>query len=122
VSDETPVPGELAVGDHLAGYRLDGIIARCGMAVVYRAFGLVIVNRGSRIIVADSNRDKVPGAAANLGIINVRLALAGRPALTGVLKSGRTPRQFALEPGGTKLLVVDTDSGQVRAYQIARLP
>jgi len=38
VSDETPVPGELAIGDHLAGYRLDEIIARGGMAVVYRAF------------------------------------------------------------------------------------
>jgi serine/threonine protein kinase len=38
VSDQTPVPGELAIGDHLAGYRLDEIIARGGMAVVYRAF------------------------------------------------------------------------------------
>ena len=48
--------------------------------------------------------------------------LAGRPALAGVLKSGDTPRQFALEPGRTKLLVADTDSGQVQAYQIAHLP
>jgi hypothetical protein len=86
VSDETPVPGELPAGDHLAGYRLDEIIA------------------------------------ANLGIINVRLALAGRPVLTGVLKSGSTPRQFAQDLGGTKLLVVNTDSGQIQAYQIARLP
>ena len=38
MSDETPVPGELAIGDHLAGYRLDEIIARGGMAVIYRAF------------------------------------------------------------------------------------
>jgi serine/threonine-protein kinase len=38
VSDETPVPGELAIGDHLAGHRLDEIIARGGMTVVYRAF------------------------------------------------------------------------------------
>ena len=38
MSDGTPVPGELAIGDHLAGYRLDEIIARGGMAVVYRAF------------------------------------------------------------------------------------
>lgn len=38
MSDETPVPGELAIGDHLAGYRLDEILARGGMAVVYRAF------------------------------------------------------------------------------------
>ncbi|MBO0816802.1 MAG: hypothetical protein J2P30_16885 [Actinobacteria bacterium] len=88
MSDEAPVPGELAVGDHLA----------------------------------DANRDHVTGAAANLGIINARLALAGRPALTGVLKSGSTPRQFALEPGSTKLLVVDTGSGQAGAYQIAQLP
>ena len=48
--------------------------------------------------------------------------LAGRPAPAGVLKSGDTPRQFALEPGRTKLLVADTDSGQVPAYQTAQLP
>lgn len=40
MSDETPVPGELAIEDHLAGYRLDEIIARGGMAVAYRGFGL----------------------------------------------------------------------------------
>lgn len=51
MSDETPVPGELAIGDHLAGYRY---------------------------------------------------ALA----------------QFALEPGGGTLLVVDTGSGQVQAVKI----
>jgi hypothetical protein len=60
--------------------------------------------------------------AGNLGIINVRLALAGGQALTGVLKSGSTPRQFALEPGSTKQQVVDTDAGQVSACQLARLP
>jgi hypothetical protein len=38
-----------------------------------------------------SDKTPVPGAAANLGIINVRLALADRPALTGVRKSGNTP-------------------------------
>ena len=72
--------------------------------------------------VRPANRDHLPGATANLGIINVRLALAGRPALTGVLRPGGTPRQFALEPGGTKVLVVDTDSGQVPADKIAQLP
>jgi hypothetical protein len=86
VSDETPVPGELSVRDHLAGYRLDEIVA------------------------------------ANLGIISVRLALVGRPARTGAFKSGGAPGQFALEPRGSQLLVVNTDSGQARAYQIARRP
>jgi hypothetical protein len=70
-----------------------------------------------------SDETLVPGElSVNLGIINMRLALAGRPALTGVLNSGSTPRQFAPEPEGTKLLVVDTDSGQAPADQIAWLP
>jgi hypothetical protein len=56
--------------------------------------------------------------AGNLGIINVWLAARGyrRPEV------GQHAMQFALEPGGTKLLVVDTDAGQVTAYQIAQPP
>ena len=96
MSDETPVPGELAIEDHLAGYRLDEIIAREGMAVVYRAF-------------------------ANLAVIDVQRALHQQPALTGFLRTGSTPRQFALEPGGGRLLVVDTGSGQVQAVKIGHL-
>jgi DNA-binding beta-propeller fold protein YncE len=38
MSVHTPAPGEPGIGDVLAGYRLDGIIGRGGMAVVYRAF------------------------------------------------------------------------------------
>jgi hypothetical protein len=60
-------------------------------------------------------------AVANLGIVDVRRARAGGPRLPAP-RSGSTPRQFALEPGSTKLLVVDTHSGQVPACQIAQLP
>jgi hypothetical protein len=63
----------------------------------------------------------VRSIAANLGIITV-LALARGPSHTGVLKPGSMPGQFAPEPRGTKLLVVDTDTRQVPAYQIAQLP
>jgi DNA-binding beta-propeller fold protein YncE/tRNA A-37 threonylcarbamoyl transferase component Bud32 len=37
VSDETPAPREPGIGEFLAGYRLDEIIGRGGMAIVYRA-------------------------------------------------------------------------------------
>jgi hypothetical protein len=65
---------------------------------------------------------RVAGALNTSGSAAYWLFGRRRPALTGVVTPGGTPRQLALEPGGTKLLVVDTDSGQVRAYQIARLP
>jgi hypothetical protein len=55
-------------------------------------------------------------------VVVVTEALAGKPALTRFVAAGRTPRQFALEPGGGTLLVVDTGSGLLQADQIGRLP
>ena len=56
--------------------------------------------------------------AANLGIINVRLAASPgrRP------EAGQHAQAVRTGPGGTKLLVVDTDAGQATAYQIAQPP
>ena len=50
------------------------------------------------------------------------MARAGRPALTSIITAGATPRQFALEPGGRTLLVVNTDAGQIQADKITHLP
>ena len=91
------------------------------VAVGQRPLGLVLVNRGAQLIVADSNRDKAPGGGANLAVIDVQRALHRQPALTGFVHTGSTPRQFALEPGGGRLLVVDTGAGQVQAVKIGRL-
>jgi serine/threonine-protein kinase len=95
------------------------LIAR--VAVGQLPLGLVIVNNGSRIIVADSNRDGVAGVS-NLAVIDAGKALAGQPSLLGVVKSGEVPRQFAVEPGGKTLLVVNTGSGQVQALKLSHLP
>ena len=94
------------------------LIAR--VAVGQRPLGLVLVNRGAQLVVADSDRDKRDGGAS-LAVIDVQRALHRQPALTGFLHTGSTPRQFALEPGGGMLLVVDTGSGQVQAVQIGHL-
>jgi serine/threonine protein kinase/DNA-binding beta-propeller fold protein YncE len=91
------------------------------VAVGQRPLGLVLVNRGAQLIVADSNRDNAPGGESGLAVIDVQRALHRQPALTGFLHTGSTPRQFAVEPAGGTLLVVDTGSGQVQAVKIGHL-
>jgi DNA-binding beta-propeller fold protein YncE len=84
--------------------------------------GLVLVSNGTRMVVADSNRDSVGTSSADLMVIDVDKALAGKPALVGTIKSGLAPRQFALEPNGKTLLVTNTGSGQVEAVNVGQLP
>jgi DNA-binding beta-propeller fold protein YncE len=84
--------------------------------------GLVLVDNDKRIVVADSNRFTANGAQANLGVVNVATALAGKPAMTGFISAGRFPRQFALESDGTTLLATNFASGQLEAVNVADLP
>jgi DNA-binding beta-propeller fold protein YncE len=85
--------------------------------------GLAFVHGGATLIVADSNRDQLPNAGSDLAVVDVNKALAGQKgALAGLIKSGVTPRQFALYPDGTTLLVTNTESGDVQALNIAGLP
>jgi DNA-binding beta-propeller fold protein YncE/tRNA A-37 threonylcarbamoyl transferase component Bud32 len=84
--------------------------------------GLVLVSNGARMVVADSNRDSVGTSTADLMVVDVDKALAGKAALVGTIKSGLAPRQFALEPNGKTLLVTNTGSGQVEAVNVGQLP
>jgi hypothetical protein len=77
---------------------------------------------GIRIVVADSHRFGAPGAHAELTVVNVAAALAGRPAVAGSLPAGRFPREMAAEPDGRTLLVGNFQSSQLEAVDIARLP
>jgi serine/threonine-protein kinase len=92
------------------------------VAVGQTPLGLVMVNNGSRIVVANSNRDHLGGSLPSLAVIDVAKALAGKPALLGLITAGQTPRQFSLEPNGKTLLVTNTGSGQVEAVNVGRLP
>src|SRR5208282_1520728 len=84
--------------------------------------GLALVDGGARIVVADSNRFGAPGAASSLAVVGVAAALDGRPALLGYLKAGGFPREMALQPDGTTLLVANFSSRQLEAVDVARLP
>jgi DNA-binding beta-propeller fold protein YncE len=93
-----------------------------GVPVGEAPVGLALVNSGSRIVVADSNRINAPGASASLAVVNVAAALAGRPALLGYARAGLFPREMAAVPGGRILLVTDFSSGQLEAVSLASLP
>ena len=115
-------------GNALVAYSAAKLISDPRHALIARValgqapLGMVMINNGERIVIADSNRDKVRGSVSNLAVVDVSKALARRPALIGAIKSGTTPRQFALEPNGTTLLVTNTDSHQVQAVDISHLP
>ncbi len=82
--------------------------------------GLTFVAQDSRIVVADSNYKSLPHAKPNVAVVSVAQALAHKPALLGVVKSGEVPRQFYAI--GKRLLVTNFGSGQLQAVKIADLP
>ena len=94
------------------------LIARVDVGV--GPIGLTFVDQGKRIVVANSNLKNLPGAVSSLSVVSTSAALAGQPALLGMVKSGVLPRQFAIEGGS--LLVTNTDSGQLQAVNLADLP
>jgi DNA-binding beta-propeller fold protein YncE len=84
--------------------------------------GLALVDGGRRLVAADSDRFSLRGAQANLAVVSVAAALAGRPAVLGYIRSGLFPRQMALEPGGRILLVTNFTSDQLEEVGVAGLP
>jgi len=89
-------------------------IVRVGEAPV----GLAVVDGGSRVIVADSNRFDAAGEHAALTLVNIGAALAHRAAIVGTIRAGLFPRDMALEPAGTVLLVSNFGSGTLEAVHV----
>jgi serine/threonine protein kinase/DNA-binding beta-propeller fold protein YncE len=83
--------------------------------------GAILVDGGSRIIVADSDLNGLTGAH-NLAVVDVAAAMAGKPALIGYIPSGKTPRDFALQPGGRYLYVSDSGSAAIQVVKLSTLP
>ncbi len=91
--------------------------------------GLTMLPGGQRILVANSglhgsgpHHSSQPGdPRASLGVISTTAALAGRPALLGVIGAGVLPREFAIEPGGRTALITNSASHQLEAVNVSEL-
>ena len=54
-------------------------------------------------------------------MIDAAAALAGRPALIGLIRAGLLPREFAVEPGGRTALITNSASHQLEAVNVSSL-
>jgi len=84
--------------------------------------GEILVKGGTMLIVANTDIAETSPKADNLAVVDVRAALAGKPALLGYIASGQMPREFAVVPGGQYLLVADNNSSQVQWVDLTKLP
>ena len=111
----------------LLAFNVAKLLSDPGHALVARVpvgalpLGLTLVSNGTRIVVADSDKNN-KGADSSLAVVDVGKALAGQHALLGYVQSGTTPRQFAMVRGGSTLLVTNTDSGELESLNAAKLP
>jgi DNA-binding beta-propeller fold protein YncE len=94
----------------------DALLAsvRVGAAPV----GVAAVDDGTRVVVADSNRFNASGQDSALTVVNATAALAGRPAIVGTVRAEQFPRDIAVEPAGTVLLVSNYGSGTLEAVHV----
>jgi DNA-binding beta-propeller fold protein YncE len=96
--------------------------------------GLAMLPGDQRILVANSgvrqggqtSQASQPGqtpqsSQASLAVIDARAALAGRPALVGVIGAGILPREFAVVPDGRTALVTNSASHQLEAVNVSPL-
>jgi hypothetical protein len=75
-----------------------------------------------RFVIADSNQASPSHAAGNLAVVSTVNALAGKPAVLGIIPAGGQPHQLTQSEHNTILLVTNQVTGQLQALKIADLP
>ena len=82
--------------------------------------GLALVNHDGGLVVACSIRSNAKRNVSGLAVVTVDQG--GRMALTGSIRSGRSPRDMAASPDGRVLLVTNYGSSQLESVTEAGLP
>ena len=83
---------------------------------------MAVFRHGTRIVVADSNKNGGSGSVSEPGRGRARPRRWPQAALLGYLQSGVQPRQFAVTSKGDTLLVANTGSAQLQAVDLSHLP
>ncbi|ETN40017.1 uncharacterized protein HMPREF1541_04292 [Cyphellophora europaea CBS 101466] len=100
------------------GTAQDALVAR--VQVGDAPVGVALVNNGSYVVTADSNRFNKTGAVSGLTFVDVQAALTGTQAFAR-LPTGLFPREFGVSPDGNKLLVSQYDSFAIQAVDVSHL-
>jgi DNA-binding beta-propeller fold protein YncE len=85
--------------------------------------GVEVVDRGRRVIVANSNRF-VAGSKdkQNLSVINAAKVASGAAAVLGLIPAGGFPRELRVTADGRTLLVTNFTSNTLELVDLTRLP
>jgi DNA-binding beta-propeller fold protein YncE len=84
--------------------------------------GEALIDHGAKIVIADSNLNKLTGVPSNVAVVSTADALSGKPALLGYVPTGAIPRQFAVIPGSSTVLVTVQGAHQLVAINTGDLP
>jgi serine/threonine-protein kinase len=82
--------------------------------------GITFTPGGKELIVAQSNQ--ATKSDGDLGVISVTKALAGDPALIGVVAAKGQPRQLTVADKGQSILVTLQGTAQVMSFKVSDLP
>ncbi|HMH94674.1 MAG TPA: protein kinase [Streptosporangiaceae bacterium] len=84
--------------------------------------GETFIDGGSRIVLADTNLNSNPKVSGDLAVVDTASALAGKPALLGIVPANGQPRQVAVADHGASLLMANQVSRDLQALQLSGLP
>jgi DNA-binding beta-propeller fold protein YncE len=82
--------------------------------------GIALTPNGQDLVVADSNQATT--ANGNVAVISTSRALAGKPALLGVIPAEGQPRQLTIASGGKTVLVTLQATAKLMGINVSDLP
>ena len=85
--------------------------------------GIAVVDKGRKIIVANSNRfAATPAASETLSVIDAEKVDSGKDAVIGTIRAGQFPRELSVTADGKTLLVTNSGSELVDLERLPFLP